>query len=108
MTIPSLLAPGSGFPAAEVEACIREALAEQLEAQAALNPRMQSACEPEIDSLAVVEVICGLEELLGVDIPPTYVPRGGYYDVEACVSDLLAELRKVWPALVKEEQHHDG
>lgn len=95
------------FPAQEVETCIREKLDQQVGTQAVLRPRVASACEPEIDSLVVVEVICAIEEILGVSIPPTFIPRGGYDDVEACVSDLLAEARTVWIDLVKEEQHHD-
>lgn len=68
---------------------------------------MTSTCEPEIDSLVVVEVICAIEEILGVSIPPTFIPRGGYDDLEACVSDLLAEARSVWVSLAKKEEHHE-
>ncbi|RWM45557.1 acyl carrier protein [Mesorhizobium sp.] len=96
-----------GFPSKDVETCIRDALDEQLGALAVLRPRAPSACEPEIDSLVVVEIICAIEEILGVSLPPTFVPRGGYDDVEACVTDLLVEARAVWGALVKEKEHHD-
>jgi acyl carrier protein len=66
-----------------------------------------STCEPEIDSLVVTEVICAIEEILGASIPPTFIPRGGYDDLEACVSDLLAEARSVWVSLAKKEEHHE-
>ena len=62
---------------------------------------------PEIDSLVVVEVICVIEEILGVSISPAFTPRGGYDDVETCVTALLAEARAVWVNYVKEKQHHD-
>ncbi len=96
-----------GFPAKEIEDCIRDALDEQLGSQAILRPRTPSACEPEIDSLVVVEIICAIEEIIGVNLPPTFAPRGGYDDVETCVTDLLAETRAIWNAYVKEEEYHD-
>jgi acyl carrier protein len=105
--IHSRFTAGPGFPAREVEDCIRQALDQQVGTQVVLRPRVASACEPEIDSLVVVEVICAIEEILGVSIPPTFIPRGGYGDVDACVSDLLAEARAVWVHLVEEKQHHD-
>jgi acyl carrier protein len=95
------------FPAQEVEACIRQTLGEQVGTQAVLRPRVASACEPEIDSLVVVEMICAIEVILGVSIPPTFVPRGGYDSVEACVKGLLAETKAMWNELVKEKQHND-
>jgi acyl carrier protein len=101
-------APITGhFPAAEVEACIREALHTEHGVQQVLRPKARSACEPEVDSLVVVEVICAIEELLGVTLPTSFAPRGGYDGIEACVSDLVSETRAVWVELVKEaEEHH--
>src|SRR5271170_2220374 len=96
------------FPIREVETCIRETLDAQQSAQQVLRPRAGSACEPEIDSLVVVEVLCAVEELLGVTLPTSFAPRGGYDDVEACVSDLLAETRAVWVELVKQMEEHDA
>ena len=96
-----------GFPAKDIENCIRDALDQELSAQAVLRPRAPSACEPEIDSLVVIEIICAIEETIGVSLPPTFAPRGGYDDVEACVADLVAQTSAVWGALVKEEEHHD-
>ncbi len=95
------------FPAREIERCIREALDDQMGAQKSLRPRATSACEPEIDSLVVVEIICAIEEILGARLPSSFVPRGGYDDVETCVSDLMRETRAVWNHVVKVEQHHE-
>ena len=95
-----------GFPARDVEACIREALDAERSAQQVLRPKATSACMPEVDSLVVVEVICAIEELLGVTLPTRFAPRGGYDDVEACVTDLLAQTRGVSVALRKEEEEH--
>lgn len=107
MSVLSKFRGGLSFPAQEVERCIRDALDEQVEAQSMLRPRMASACEPEIDSLVVVEIICAIEELLGVSLPPSFVPRGGYEDAETCVAELMVQTRAVWFDLVKEEQHHE-
>jgi acyl carrier protein len=107
MGIQTRLPANPGFPARDVEDCIRDALDQELGAQAVLRPRTPSACDPEIDSLVVVEIICTIEAIIGISLPHTFAPRGGYPDVEACVADLLAETRAVWGALVKEEEHHD-
>lgn len=107
MGIHTRFTASSGFPAKDVEECIRDALDQELGSQAVLRPRTPSACEPEIDSLVVVEITCAIEELIGISLPPAFAPRGGYEDVDACVADLLAETRAVWVALVKEKEHHD-
>jgi acyl carrier protein len=71
------------FPATDVEMCIRDALANQAADQAVLRPTRvvpsgaTRSWEPEIDSLVVVEVICAVEELLGVELPATFSPKGG-------------------------------
>jgi acyl carrier protein len=95
-----------GFPTGEIEKCIRDELAHKHDAQAVLNPRATSACEPEINSLAVVEIICAIEEIIGVSLPADFAPRGGYDDVESCVADLLAQTQSVWVELVKKEAQH--
>lgn len=95
-----------GFPARDVEACIREALDAEQRAQQILRPHAASACAPEVDSLVVVEVICAIEEVLGVTLPTSFASRGGYDDVEACVADLLAQSRGVWVELRKQEEEH--
>jgi acyl carrier protein len=101
------------FPAAEVEACIREALTNQAADQAVLRPGVaqQAATsrswEPEIDSLVAVEVICAVEELLGVDLSGTFSPKGGYASVDACVNDFIAEAKAVWTEATKENETHE-
>jgi acyl carrier protein len=101
------------FPTAEVEACIRGALANQAAEQSLLRPiRAQPAApsrswEPDIDSLVAVEVICVVEELLGVELPGTFSPKGGYASVDACVNDLIAEAKAVWAEATKEKKTHE-
>jgi acyl carrier protein len=92
------------FPATEVEACIRDALADQAVLRTRRLPTTGTSIapqpwEPEIDSLVVVELICEIEELLGVQIPPTFSPRGGYDSAEACINDLVSEAKAAWDEL---------
>jgi acyl carrier protein len=106
--------PSAIFPSAEVEACIRNALADQ-GAQALLRPGRASTAtpvaprswEPEIDSLVVVEVICAVEELLGITLPASFCPEGGYDSVDACINDLMSETQATWNAVTKEKQTND-
>jgi acyl carrier protein len=107
--------PGVVFPAADVEGCIRDALADQAADQAILRPgRAATAApvaprswEPEIDSLIVVEVICAVEELLGIDIPATFSPKGGYDSVQSCINDLMSEAKSAWTEVTKEKQKNE-
>jgi acyl carrier protein len=104
---------GAIFPTAEVEACMRGALASEAADQALLRPiRAQPTVasrswEPEIDSLVAVEVICAVEELLGVELPGTFSPKGGYASVDACVNDVIAEAKAVWAEATKEKKNHE-
>jgi acyl carrier protein len=106
---------GAVFPSAEVEACIRNALADQGADQALLRPGQASTAtpvaprswEPEIDSLVVVEVICAIEELLGITLPATFSPKGGYDSVDSCVNDLMSETQATWNSITKEKQPND-
>ena len=94
------------FPSAEVEACIRESLKAAHATQEILRSQEGSACEPEIDSLVVIEVVCAIEELLGVTLPTSFAPRGGYESVEECVSELVSQTHAAWTEVVKPEVHH--
>jgi acyl carrier protein len=90
------------FPRAAVEARLRSALAVQAADQAVLRDReppaalARSSWEPEIDSLVVVELICAIEEQLGLKLPASFAPRGGYNSGEGCIRDLLAKTEAVW------------
>ena len=106
----------AAFPAAEVEACIRDALEDQAADQAVLRPDRGTTTaapvaprswEPEIDSLVVVELICVIEELLGIEIHPTFSPKGGYESAEACINDLVSGAKEAWDQLTKENESHE-
>lgn len=98
------------FPERDVEACIREALAEQASTQSTILPGAKNDLrpwEPEIDSLVVVEIMCAVEELLNVELPASFAPKGGYASVEACVNDLVSQARSAWKESIKEPALHD-
>lgn len=103
------------FPTPEVEARIRNALNDQASDQAVLRsgrattatPIAPLSWEPEIDSLVVVEVICAVEELLGIEISATFSPKGGYDSTEACINDLMSEARGAWTEATKEKQTNE-
>jgi acyl carrier protein len=90
------------FPRAAVETRLRAALATQAADQAVLRdlprpaPLARSAWEPEIDSLVVVELICAVEEQLGLKLPTSFAPRCGYNSAEECMRDLLTKAEAVW------------
>jgi acyl carrier protein len=90
------------FPRVAVEARLRAALDTQAADQAVLRdrpppaPMARSAWEPEIDSLVAVELICAIEEQLGLKLPASFAPRGGYASAEDCVRDLMAKTEAVW------------
>jgi len=100
---PSLRLPlRVAFPRSAVEARLRAALATQAIDQAILRDRPpplslgRSTWEPEIDSLVVVELICAVEEQLGLNLPASFAPRGGYNSAEECIRDLLTKAEAVW------------
>jgi acyl carrier protein len=43
-----------------------------------------------------VELICAIEEQLGLKLPASLAPRGGYVSAEDCVRDLLAKTEAIW------------
>ncbi len=98
----------TGFPQTAVEAAINTALSDQVATQATLKGNLAKAAslgswELEIDSLVVVELICAVEEQLGVALPQSFIPRGGYATKAECVADLVAQTKAVWAAKVAQE-----
>jgi|SRR5450631_3119382 acyl carrier protein len=106
MVSQNLFPVSSAFPQTEIESRIREALRAEQGAQQILRP--VSASDPEIDSLVVVEIICVIEEAIGINLPTSFAPRGGYEDVDSCVSDLISKTRVVWDERVKKLEKQYG
>jgi hypothetical protein len=104
---------GVAFPADQVKDCINGVLADQAADQALLRPGRSAksgaprSWEPEIDSLFVIEIISAVEELLGIDLPATFSPKGGYDSAESCINDLISEARAAWAEVTKETQTNE-
>jgi hypothetical protein len=103
--------PPRHFLSRRLEACIRDALNKQTETQAVLRPAFpagspRASWEPESDSLVVVEIICSIEELLGVPLPASFVPRGGYESIDSCVLDVTKQAEAVWVEATKKENEY--
>ena len=88
----------TGFPAAEVERRLRDAITRLGEETAAIR----EPWEPTFDSLAIVGVLVCVEDLLpDLKIAPEKVVRkGGYKTVDEATSDITDRLRREW------ERHH--
>ena len=82
------------FPTAEVERRLRRAITQLGEDMSA----MREPWEPTFDSLAVVNVVLVVEEVLpGLKIAPEKVVRkGGYPNVDEAVRDITSRLRRQW------------
>ena len=85
------------FPAAEVNARLRRAVAQVAEDTKGLR----EPWEPDFDSLAIVGVILVIEDLMNFKVlPDTVVRRGGYRTVDEAVQDITVRLRHQW------DRHH--
>ncbi len=110
MSEPIIKAGKVEFPEREVEACIRDALVAQASTQDIILPEAKKSSrpwEPEIDSLVAVEIMCAVEELLNVELPATFAPKGGYASTEACVKDLVSQAKAAWHDAIKEPALHE-
>jgi acyl carrier protein len=90
------------FPTKEIEACIRDFLAEEGAMQAALRgqPATQSSTlgsigpQPTIDSLVIVEILIELESKLPFALPECLVRAGEYDNVDQVVQHLMPKLQQ--------------
>ena len=93
----------SPFPLADVELVLRDELIEAAEVEAATqgatfpsSPAQASVAPVRLDSLAVVDLLCALEPVLGFAPMDTTVRTGGYGSVEEAVSHLMPRLEAQW------------
>ncbi len=60
--------------------------------------------EPDLDSLAIVDILCEFEDLFPFKIPPErVVRRGGYRSVEDGVVDIVNRFEELWNERQKRE-----
>ncbi len=97
------------FPVKDIEACIREFLAEEGATQAVLHgdgaPAAGSGAnigpQPVIDSLVVVGILVEVEAKVPFELPDNLVQAGGYDSVDKVVQHLMPQLQKRW------RKHHE-
>lgn len=80
------------FPEKEIDSAIRDEIARA----PADRPPTKSGWRPEVDSLVVIMVTLRVERELGIILPETAMPAGGFDDVEACVRSVLEQCRALW------------
>jgi len=99
------------FPAAEIEACIRDFLAGEEEMQADLHGTSATkggfgttvGPQPVIDSLVVVEVLLEVEPKVPFELPDSLVQAGGYDSIDEVVQHHMPRLEKRWRKFHEEE-----
>lgn len=88
------------FPEKVIEAAIRDEIARA----PTDRPLTKSGWRPEVDSLVVVMVTLRVERELGISLPETAMPTGGFDDAETCVRSILLRCRTLW----REKQQQEG
>jgi|SoiMethySBSTD1v2_1073268.scaffolds.fasta_scaffold07802_11 acyl carrier protein len=105
MAVDTVVKPGStkAFPTADVEAKLRELLLEDVVADAELKGTKiptgkagQFAAAVQLDSLRVVDLLCGIESLVGIELQDSLVKAGGYKSINEAVGHLMPRIESAW------------
>jgi hypothetical protein len=105
MAVDTIVKPATNkaFPSADVEAKLRDLLLEAVEATAQLKGVALPADKPgkcatsvRLDSLGVVDLLCGLEPVVGFELKESLVKAGGYKSINDAVGHLMPRLEKAW------------
>ena len=93
----------AAFPAAEVEARLRDELIAAAKVEADLHgtpwPReaaAQRAVSIRVDSLVVVGILCAVEPTLEFELPESVVHAGGYRSVDQAIGHLMPRIEQEW------------
>lgn len=91
------------FPKANVVAALTAELIEIARSEAQVRGIALPPDAPEIitvpvplDSLSVVDTLCAIEPLVGVQLRESIVQTGGYDSVEAALEHLIPRIERVW------------
>jgi hypothetical protein len=105
MAVDTIVKPSmsKGFPSADVEAKLRDLLLDAVTADAQLKGIVLPADKPgkcaasiRLDSLGVVDLLCGLEPVVGFELKESLVKTGGYKSVDDAVEHLMPRIEKAW------------
>lgn len=93
----------TAFPAAAIEACLRDELVETIKSLAgpkgiALpSTAAQIAAHPvQIDSLVCVDILCAVDSIVGFEVPERVVRSGGYNSIDAAINHLIPRIHVEW------------
>jgi hypothetical protein len=99
----SRLGTAAIFPGAEVESHLRGALLDAVSWNAALNgitlPRTATAqytASIQIDSLDVVDLLCGVEPIVGFELKDSIVKAGGYQSINEAIGHVMPRIEAAW------------
>ncbi len=91
------------FPRQAVEALLRDELMGVAETEADINgfalprePSVAAVAPVPMDSLAVVEILCSVEDVLGFQPKDATVRTGGYNSVQGALDHILPRLEQQW------------
>jgi len=92
-----------GFPLAAVEAKLRQELFGVAQSAAEMHsitlpsdPTAQSAAAIQLDSLAVVDVLLSVEDIIGCTLKDHIVKAGGYSSVNSAIEHLTPRIKSAW------------
>lgn len=96
-------APSKVFPEAGVEARLRDLLLDAVTADAQRKGIALPADKPgkyavsiRLDSLGVVDLLCGLEPVVGFELKESLVKVGGYKSINDAVGHLMPRIATAW------------
>jgi hypothetical protein len=91
------------FPLAAVEAKLREELLGVAESAATMHsitlpsdPAAQCAAAVQLDSLAVVDVLLSVEDIVGCTLKDHIVKAGGYSSINSAIEHLTPRIKSAW------------
>lgn len=95
--------PSKAFPKADVEAKLRDLLLDAVKTDVQLKgialpaetPGKYAASIP-LDSLGVIDLLCGLESAVGFELKESLVKAGGYKSINDAVGHLMPRIESAW------------
>jgi hypothetical protein len=93
----------TAFPVSAVEANLRAALLEAVNSTVALHgialpaaTTDQYAAAVHIDSLVVVDLLCGVEPIVGFELNDSIVKPGGYKSIDEAIGHVMPRIESAW------------
>lgn len=91
------------FPKADVVATLTAELISLAKSEAQVRgialppdaPKIIKAAVP-LDSLSVVDTLCEVEKVVGVQLRESIVKTGGYDSIEQAIENLVPKIERVW------------